>query len=204
MRKNRVDVALPTIDELLELFVANGVASTRGHGDAEGLGEESAVDLWLHGSNVERHRLLRSEVPGHRTPRGGHIDIATRNGRDDGRGGTVRPVIAVDAVADDIADDAAAAQRMRRRCIRPVVADQLHTDLTKLGIDVLVDDRDQRPGVKFKDADLIGIPLRIVLGDKSLANNEVELKLRTEKDPKMLPLAGLAEAIAGMVKDAIK
>jgi prolyl-tRNA synthetase len=83
------------------------------------------------------------------------------------------------------------------------VADQLHADLTKLGVDVLVDDRDQRPGVKFKDADLIGIPLRIVLGDKSLANNEVELKLRTEKEPRMLPLAGLAEAIAGMVKGAI-
>src|SRR5204863_9124890 len=102
--------------------------SPRGHGDAEGLREESAVDLWLHGSDVERHRRVSSEVPGHRTPRGGHIDIATCNGRDDGRRGTVRPVIAVDAVANDVVDDATTAERVCRRRVGAVVADELDAD----------------------------------------------------------------------------
>ncbi len=80
------------------------------------------------------------------------------------------------------------------------VADRLHKELSSRGIDVLVDDRDQRPGVKFKDADLIGIPLRIVLGDKGLAAGQVELKLRTKKEPEMVALEGVVEHIAGMVQ----
>lgn len=52
-------------------------------------------------------------------------------------------------------------------------------ELTAQGVEVLLDDRDERPGVKFKDADLIGIPLRVTLGEKSLARGEVELKPRT-------------------------
>ena len=83
------------------------------------------------------------------------------------------------------------------------VADALHAELSAKGVDVLVDDRDQRPGVKFKDADLIGIPLRIVLGDKSLANNEAELKVRTKKEPEMVPLEGLSDRIAALVKAAL-
>jgi len=79
------------------------------------------------------------------------------------------------------------------------VADQLHTELTAAGLDVLVDDRDQRPGVKFKDADLIGIPLRIVLGDKGLANNEVEFKRRDSQSTEMLPLAGLTEKLTTLI-----
>jgi prolyl-tRNA synthetase len=58
------------------------------------------------------------------------------------------------------------------------------------GIDGLVDDRNQRPGVKFKDADLIGFPLRIVLGPKSLQAGKVEIKWRWEKEARMLPLDG--------------
>jgi prolyl-tRNA synthetase len=83
------------------------------------------------------------------------------------------------------------------------IAEKLHDELSQRGIDVLVDDRDQRPGVKFKDADLIGIPLRIVLGDKGLANSQVELKKRNEKQAVMLPLENLADAIAKMVRDQI-
>jgi prolyl-tRNA synthetase len=51
--------------------------------------------------------------------------------------------------------------------------------LSEQGVEVLLDDRDERPGVKFKDADLIGLPLRVNLGEKSLARGEVELKPRT-------------------------
>jgi prolyl-tRNA synthetase len=60
------------------------------------------------------------------------------------------------------------------------VACKLSGELAAAGFDVLVDDRDERPGVKFKDADLIGIPLRIVLGDKGLAQGAVEFKARTD------------------------
>jgi len=49
------------------------------------------------------------------------------------------------------------------------VAERLHDELQKAGIDVLYDDRDERPGVKFKDADLIGMPYRITVGKKGVA-----------------------------------
>jgi prolyl-tRNA synthetase len=58
------------------------------------------------------------------------------------------------------------------------LASQFHTELSEAGIEVLLDDRDERPGFKFKDADLIGIPLRVSIGEKSLAKGEVELKPR--------------------------
>ena len=57
-------------------------------------------------------------------------------------------------------------------------AEKLYADLSAAGIDVLMDDRDLRPGVKFKDADLIGIPLRVVVGAKGLKEGAVELKHR--------------------------
>jgi len=52
--------------------------------------------------------------------------------------------------------------------------------LESAGVDVLIDDRDQRPGVKFKDADLIGIPVRIVVGERGLKDNTIEVKWRTD------------------------
>jgi prolyl-tRNA synthetase len=58
------------------------------------------------------------------------------------------------------------------------LAVSLHKALEEKGVDVLLDDRDERPGVKFKDADLVGIPLRVGIGEKSLARGEVELKPR--------------------------
>jgi prolyl-tRNA synthetase len=58
-------------------------------------------------------------------------------------------------------------------------ARQLHDSLEAAGIDTLLDDRDQRPGVKFKDADLIGIPIRVTVGKRGLAEGVVEFKLRT-------------------------
>jgi prolyl-tRNA synthetase len=58
------------------------------------------------------------------------------------------------------------------------LAEQIYADLTAKGIDVIIDDRDDRPGVKFKDADLVGFPIRIAIGEKSLAKGEVELKRR--------------------------
>jgi prolyl-tRNA synthetase len=57
------------------------------------------------------------------------------------------------------------------------------------GADVLVDDRAERPGVKFKDADLIGLPLRITIGGRGLKEGVFEMKLRAEKDVAKLPIA---------------
>lgn len=58
------------------------------------------------------------------------------------------------------------------------VAQKLYDELTARGVDVILDDRDERPGVKFKDADLVGFPIRIGVGEKSLAKGEVEIKPR--------------------------
>ena len=62
------------------------------------------------------------------------------------------------------------------------VAEDFYKQLTDKGIDVLLDDRVMRAGPKFKDADLIGIPLRITVGKKGVAEGNVEIKLRTDKD----------------------
>lgn len=79
------------------------------------------------------------------------------------------------------------------------ISNQIYNDLSAVGIDVLMDDRDQRPGFKFKDADLIGIPLRITIGGKGLAEGIAEIKWRTEPDARKVPLA---DAV-GYVKDLI-
>ena len=61
------------------------------------------------------------------------------------------------------------------------VAKRFYEELGKRGVEVILDDRDERPGVKFKDADLIGFPIRIGIGEKSLAKGEVEIKPRAGK-----------------------
>ena len=66
------------------------------------------------------------------------------------------------------------------------VAQGLYQELTEAGVDVLLDDRDLRPGVKFKDADLLGIPLKLVVGAKSLKEGKVELKHRATGQVEML------------------
>ena len=58
------------------------------------------------------------------------------------------------------------------------LAEKFYAELTGQGVDVILDDRDERPGVKFKDSELVGFPIRIALGEKSLAKGEVELKPR--------------------------
>ena len=58
------------------------------------------------------------------------------------------------------------------------LAEKIYADLTARGVDVILDDRDERPGVKFKDSELVGFPIRVGIGEKSLAKGEVELKPR--------------------------
>ena len=81
------------------------------------------------------------------------------------------------------------------------VADKIYDELNKAGIEVLLDDRNERPGVKFKDMDLIGIPVRIVVGDKNLPN--VELKLRANKDAELIPADKAAEKAASIVREEL-
>ncbi|MDR0449983.1 MAG: proline--tRNA ligase [Treponema sp.] len=82
------------------------------------------------------------------------------------------------------------------------LADSLAAGLETRGIETLVDDRDERPGVKFKDADLIGIPYRVVVSEKNLGGNDprVELKRRGEKESRLIAAAGAADELAGLVK----
>jgi prolyl-tRNA synthetase len=58
------------------------------------------------------------------------------------------------------------------------LAEKIYAELQSKGVDVILDDRDERPGVKFKDSELVGFPIRLGIGEKSLAKGEVELKLR--------------------------
>jgi prolyl-tRNA synthetase len=74
-------------------------------------------------------------------------------------------------------------------------AGKLEIELQAAGYDVLVDDRDQRPGVKFKDADLIGIPLRVVISERGLKDGTIEVKWRTDASAHNISAATASEAI---------
>ena len=74
-------------------------------------------------------------------------------------------------------------------------ADQLYQQLKSLKIDVLLDDREERAGVKFKDADLIGVPFRITLGPRKLKENLVEIFERRTKEISDCPLNEAPEKI---------
>ncbi|MDH5501507.1 MAG: His/Gly/Thr/Pro-type tRNA ligase C-terminal domain-containing protein, partial [Gammaproteobacteria bacterium] len=65
-------------------------------------------------------------------------------------------------------------------------AENLYADLQKIGVSVLFDDRDARPGVKFADAELIGIPHRLVISDRGLEANELEYRHRRDSDSRQL------------------
>jgi prolyl-tRNA synthetase len=76
-------------------------------------------------------------------------------------------------------------------------ANEVYEQLLAAGIDVLFDDRDERPGVKFKDADLIGFPLRIAIGAKSLANGQIEWSARSDRAKQ---LGSQADVIAHVIE----
>ena len=81
-------------------------------------------------------------------------------------------------------------------------AQRIHDELSGRGIDAVLDDRDERPGVKFKDADLIGFPLRVVVGPKALARGNVELKARRADKAEEVPAGEAAGRIAEQVAKA--
>jgi prolyl-tRNA synthetase len=81
--------------------------------------------------------------------------------------------------------------------------DQLYADLQERGVEVLLDDRDERPGVKFKDGDLIGIPLRVTVGAKGLEKGCVELRWRRDGKSEDVPVGQAAQRIQSIVGGAL-
>ena len=79
-------------------------------------------------------------------------------------------------------------------------AEELYNALRKAGIEVLLDDRDERPGVKFKDMDLIGIPYRITVG-RGVKDGKVELKLRATGEVQEIALSDIADTVAKLVRE---
>ncbi|CAG0935529.1 prolyl-tRNA synthetase [Thermoflexales bacterium] len=83
---------------------------------------------------------------------------------------------------------------------QPEAADRIYETLLKAGIEVLYDDREESPGVKFNDADLIGIPLRVTVAAKSLAKGGVELKRRDQPKPEIVTEADLVARVQAEIK----
>ncbi len=74
-------------------------------------------------------------------------------------------------------------------------AEKIYAELTARGIDTLIDDREARAGFKFKDADLIGIPLRVAIGERGIKEGVAEIKWRHETEPKKVPLTDAVNAV---------
>ena len=78
-------------------------------------------------------------------------------------------------------------------------SERLYRELRDAGVEVLFDDRDERPGVKFKDADLIGAPVRLVVGAKALAEGAIELSRRTDRQREMVPVGEAVGRVVGLL-----
>ena len=85
-----------------------------------------------------------------------------------------------------------------------LAAEKLYEELLALGVEALLDDRDERPGSKFKDADLIGIPLRMTVGARGLKEGALELQERRSGERTMLPVAEAARLLAERVRQALE
>ena len=83
-------------------------------------------------------------------------------------------------------------------------AEQLYKTLLDEGFEVMLDDRDERPGVMFKDADLIGIPIRLTIGKKALKTDSVELKLRWEQQSHFIPNEQIVQKLKEIIETHTK
>jgi prolyl-tRNA synthetase len=82
------------------------------------------------------------------------------------------------------------------------LADQLHAELAGAGVDVLLDDRGERPGVMFADLELIGIPHRVTIGDRGLKDGKVEYQARRDTAPTPVPVTDIARFIRERLEHA--
>jgi prolyl-tRNA synthetase len=80
------------------------------------------------------------------------------------------------------------------------VATRLYEDLRARGVDTLLDDRRERAGFKFKDADLIGIPVRITIGEKGLAEGKIEIRARRTGETTSVAIADAANAVTSLLE----
>ena len=83
-------------------------------------------------------------------------------------------------------------------------AESIYEGLSERGIEVLYDDRDERPGTKFKDADLLGMPLRVTVGEKGLKDGIVELRDRRSGEVERVPVGEAVERCERRVKEELK
>jgi prolyl-tRNA synthetase len=83
-------------------------------------------------------------------------------------------------------------------------ADKLYTDMEKQGLEVLFDDRLESAGVKFNDADLLGIPFRVTISPRTLEGNNVEFKRRTEKKAQVMPLDGVITHVKEFISQELR
>jgi prolyl-tRNA synthetase len=81
------------------------------------------------------------------------------------------------------------------------LADRLYAELEQTGLDTLYDDRDAGPGEKFADAELLGCPLRLTVGRRTLAGGEIEVQIRRGRESRTVPVEGAAEAVAGLWRE---
>ncbi len=82
-------------------------------------------------------------------------------------------------------------------------AENLYADLGVQGLEVLFDDRKESPGVKFNDADLLGIPIRVTISPRTLEKDSVEIKWRSEKESQLMPLEGIAARLKELIRDSL-
>ena len=80
-------------------------------------------------------------------------------------------------------------------------AEQIYNDLKEHDIEVLFDDRKENPGVKFKDADLIGIPIRLTVGDRGVKNGVIELKLRRDSEHREVAIEEIVDDVIRLIED---
>jgi prolyl-tRNA synthetase len=80
------------------------------------------------------------------------------------------------------------------------VSEDIYAGLLASGVEAILDDRDERAGVKFKDADLIGIPLRIVVGAKNLTQGKVELKIRKTGENRLIDVGDIVRQATGIIE----
>jgi prolyl-tRNA synthetase len=81
------------------------------------------------------------------------------------------------------------------------LADRLYAELEQTGLETLYDDRDAGPGEKFADAELLGCPLRLTVGRRTLAGGEIEVQIRRGRESRTVPVEGAAEAVAGLWRE---
>jgi prolyl-tRNA synthetase len=82
------------------------------------------------------------------------------------------------------------------------VAERLYADLEAAGVEVVLDDRDERAGVKFTDAELIGYPVAVVVGKRGLESGTLEVRIRATGEQRELPVEDAAVALPGLVAEA--